>query len=84
MASLAQNGELETMLEKRMAGKHAGRIRAKGGHLDQVNCLSGYLDTVHGRRLAFAMLINQFTVASAAVNQALDAICLDLVENKID
>jgi D-alanyl-D-alanine carboxypeptidase/D-alanyl-D-alanine-endopeptidase (penicillin-binding protein 4) len=38
----------------------SGRIRAKTGTLDQTSALSGYVSSISGRHIAFAMLSNHF------------------------
>ena len=46
-------------LRRRMAGPGLkGRIQAKTGSMEGVRALSGFLETVHGETLAFALLVN--------------------------
>jgi PBP4 family serine-type D-alanyl-D-alanine carboxypeptidase len=78
--SLAVAG-IDGTLENRMRGTPAaGRILAKTGTLRQVGALAGYSSSRSGERLAFALLVNNFTVSGVEVNSAIDAICALLVE----
>ena len=46
-------------LRRRMTGPGLkGRIQAKTGSMEGVRALSGFLETVHGETLAFALLVN--------------------------
>jgi D-alanyl-D-alanine carboxypeptidase/D-alanyl-D-alanine-endopeptidase (penicillin-binding protein 4) len=66
-------------LERRMRGTPAqGRVKAKTGTRHHVNSLGGYVATVSGRRLAFAVILNHHTVANREATTAIDAICATL------
>ena len=49
-----------------------GRVRAKSGHLDDVDALAGYLDTRRHGRLTFVFLIQGTRDVDGAVTAALD------------
>lgn len=51
-----------------------GRVRAKSGHLGNVDALCGYLDTRHHGRLTFAVLVEGTRYVDDAVVSALDTI----------
>jgi D-alanyl-D-alanine carboxypeptidase/D-alanyl-D-alanine-endopeptidase (penicillin-binding protein 4) len=58
----------------RMGGSQAeGMLRAKTGTLEGVTSLSGYVETAAGDRLAFAVLVNDFT-ARRGIVRAVDAV----------
>jgi D-alanyl-D-alanine carboxypeptidase/D-alanyl-D-alanine-endopeptidase (penicillin-binding protein 4) len=59
----------------------AGRVRAKTGGMDHVNALSGYATAHSGRKLAFAIFINNHTLADADALKAIDRIVLAMIEN---
>jgi D-alanyl-D-alanine carboxypeptidase/D-alanyl-D-alanine-endopeptidase (penicillin-binding protein 4) len=54
-----------------------GRVRAKSGHLDNVNSLAGYVNTYHHGRLVFAFLVNGSPGdPDAAIVRALDRLAV--------
>jgi D-alanyl-D-alanine carboxypeptidase/D-alanyl-D-alanine-endopeptidase (penicillin-binding protein 4) len=57
----------------------AGAVRAKTGTMSGVSSLSGYADTVSGRRLVFSILTNGFVGSSAPARTLQDNLCLRLV-----
>lgn len=57
-----------------------GRIHAKTGSVAHVQTLSGYADTPGGRRLVFSFLSNNESVQDHQVHDALDGLCLAMVE----
>ena len=68
-------------LKRRMSGTKAeGRVFAKTGSLRHVNALAGYVDSVSGRRLAFAIIVNHHTRPSREVTEAMDEICALLAD----
>jgi serine-type D-Ala-D-Ala carboxypeptidase/endopeptidase (penicillin-binding protein 4) len=80
-ASLPVAGEDGTLNERLKNEKVAGRIHAKTGSVTHVRSLSGYADTVGGRRLIFSFLSNNQTGKSHEVHDALDALCLAMLES---
>ena len=61
-------------LADRMTGTPAeGNVRAKTGTLASVRALAGFVDTKAGRRLAFAIIANDFRVPVARVDEVVEA-----------
>jgi D-alanyl-D-alanine carboxypeptidase/D-alanyl-D-alanine-endopeptidase (penicillin-binding protein 4) len=66
-------------LEKRMKGTPAeGRVAAKTGTLRLANALAGYVTTVRGERLAFALVVNNHAGKGREAVAAIDAIAAAL------
>jgi D-alanyl-D-alanine carboxypeptidase/D-alanyl-D-alanine-endopeptidase (penicillin-binding protein 4) len=66
-------------LEKRMKGTPAeGRVTAKTGALRLANALAGYVTTVRGERLAFAIVVNNHEGKGREAVAAIDAIATAL------
>lgn len=57
-----------------------GRIHAKTGSVAHVQTLSGYADTPGGRRLIFSFMSNNQNVKNHEVHDALDGLCMAMVE----
>ena len=72
--SLAIAG-VDGTLEKRMKGTPAeGRVTAKTGSMSLAHALAGYVTTVRGERLAFAIVVNNHEGKSREAVDAIDAI----------
>jgi D-alanyl-D-alanine carboxypeptidase/D-alanyl-D-alanine-endopeptidase (penicillin-binding protein 4) len=70
-------------LEKRFRGTAAeGRVTAKTGTLHLAHALAGYVTTVRGDRLAFAVLVNNASGKSGEALKALDAIVVALAGSR--
>jgi D-alanyl-D-alanine carboxypeptidase/D-alanyl-D-alanine-endopeptidase (penicillin-binding protein 4) len=68
-------------LEKRMRGTPAEkRVLAKTGSSQLINALAGYLTTVRGDRLAFAMFVNNHAGQSHEAVRAMDRVAEALTE----
>jgi len=51
-----------------------GRVRAKTGHIRNVDSLSGYVESDSGRTLAFSVIVNGTPLASARTRDAIDRV----------
>ena len=68
-------------LAGRMKGSAAeGRVLAKTGTISAVSNLAGYVDTRSGRRLAFALLCQNFVGSARPWRQLQDELCAMLAE----
>ncbi|MEZ6014452.1 MAG: D-alanyl-D-alanine carboxypeptidase/D-alanyl-D-alanine-endopeptidase [Planctomycetota bacterium] len=68
-------------LASRMRGTPAeGRVHAKTGTISGVSNLAGYVTTASGRRLAFALLVQNFVGSARPWRDLQDAFCVRLAE----
>jgi serine-type D-Ala-D-Ala carboxypeptidase/endopeptidase (penicillin-binding protein 4) len=66
--------------ERRLAGTPAaGRVRVKTGSMSNVRSLAGYVETLAGEPLAFAVLNNGFDVRGSEIDARVDELLLALV-----
>jgi D-alanyl-D-alanine carboxypeptidase/D-alanyl-D-alanine-endopeptidase (penicillin-binding protein 4) len=69
-----------TLNDRMMKAGMMGRIHAKTGSVAHVQTLSGYADTPGGRRLIFSFMSNNQSVKNHEVHDALDGLCMAMVE----
>ena len=68
-------------LRNRMIGTSAhGNVRGKTGYIGSVRSLSGYVTTKDGEHLAFAMIVNNFSIPIRGVDETQEEICIELAE----
>jgi D-alanyl-D-alanine carboxypeptidase/D-alanyl-D-alanine-endopeptidase (penicillin-binding protein 4) len=68
-------------LKNRMIGTSAhGNVRGKTGYIGSVRSLSGYVTTKDGEHLAFAMIVNNFSIPIRGVDATQEEICIELAE----
>lgn len=68
-------------LENRMKGTTAaGRIQAKTGQVDHVEALSGFATTLHGERLIFSIMSDDYNSSGRAAAAIVDSLCVAMVE----
>lgn len=69
-------GGVDGSLEHRFHGiRNANRIHAKTGSLANVNALSGYIETLRGRWIAFSIMVNATPDHSEDIQKFLDRLC---------
>lgn len=74
-------GGQDGTLADRFAGIPAARrIRAKTGSLSHVAALSGYAESRDGRRLAFAIMVNNYNGSPGEIRGIIDQVCSLMVE----
>ena len=76
--SLPVAGRDGPLLRRLAATPAEGRVRAKTGTVDNVRAITGYVDTVGGELLLFAILANNFTVPASTIDAAADRALLRL------
>jgi len=79
-ASLPVAGVDGTLNERMKDTGIAGRIHAKTGSVTHVRALSGFAETPGGRRLIFSFLSNNQSVKNHEVQDALDGLCVAMME----
>lgn len=72
-ASLPVSGASDGSLRARFLDL-PGRVRAKTGHIRNVDSLAGYLTAESGRVLAFSVVVNGTPVSSASTRDAIDQV----------
>ena len=79
-ASLPVAGADGTLNERMKNSVVAGRVHAKTGSVTHVRTLSGYAETVGGRRLIFSFMANNQNGRGHETHDALDGLCLAMIE----
>jgi D-alanyl-D-alanine carboxypeptidase/D-alanyl-D-alanine-endopeptidase (penicillin-binding protein 4) len=77
---LPVGGEDGTLQHRLCCVTEAGGIRAKTGSLSRALALSGYADSKSRGRLAFAILVNNFSAPASEVRSWIDKIASTLLE----
>ncbi|OPY73193.1 MAG: D-alanyl-D-alanine carboxypeptidase DacC precursor [Syntrophorhabdus sp. PtaU1.Bin058] len=78
--SLAIAGTDGTLKKKMQSPPLQGNLRGKTGSMNHVRNLSGYVTTAGGERLAFAILINNFSTDPEIIQDIIERICLRLIK----
>ena len=69
-----QSGTLKYLFKGTVA---EGRIRAKSGGMKRVRSYAGYVQTVGGKRLAFAIIANNYTGKSSEIRKKMERLMID-------
>jgi serine-type D-Ala-D-Ala carboxypeptidase/endopeptidase (penicillin-binding protein 4) len=76
--SLPLAGVSGTLAKYMKGSKAEGNLRAKTGSISRVKSYAGYVRTVSGKRLIFAILVNNFTCTGPDMVKKLEKIMIDL------
>jgi len=82
-ASIPMAGQTGSMKGYLKGTAAAGRLSAKSGSLGAARAYAGYVDRVDGRELAFAIMVNNFTIESKDVRNKMHALMLELCQAEI-
>ena len=79
-ASLPVAGVDGTLTDRMKNAGVTGKIHAKTGSVTHVRTLSGYAETIHGRKLIFSFLSNNQGATGHEIHEAIDGLCLAMIE----
>ncbi len=79
-SSLSTSGTSGTLRNRLKKEPYKGRVRAKTGYIYKASALSGYVETLGGKTVAFSILINNFKVPNSKIKRIQDSICRTLVD----
>jgi len=71
------SGTMRKMLNGTIA---EGKIRAKTGTLAAVKSLAGYVSTLSGRKLIFAIIVNNYTCRNSVMKKQLEGVMVKMTE----
>ncbi len=78
-SSLSVSGTTGTLKRRLTKPSYKGRVMAKTGYISKASALSGYVETLSGKTLAFSILINNFKASNSKIKKIQDSICRALV-----
>lgn len=71
------SGTLKSVAKNQAA---SGRIHAKSGTMRRTKSYAGYVETISGRRLAFSMIVNNYTCTNREIVKYMEALMNELVK----
>lgn len=78
--SLAVGGESGTMASIGKGTVAHGRVKAKSGTLTRVKCYAGIVNTISGKKIAFAFLSNNFNCSTFDMKSKLEKLMIALAK----
>ncbi|MHC4358105.1 MAG: D-alanyl-D-alanine carboxypeptidase/D-alanyl-D-alanine endopeptidase [Planctomycetota bacterium] len=78
-SSLSVSGTTGTLKRRLTEPSYKGRVMAKTGYISKASSLSGYVETLSGKTLAFSILINNFKAPNSKIKKIQNSICRALV-----
>ena len=57
-----------------------GRVYAKSGTMNRIKSYSGYIDALSGKKLAFAIIVNNFTCSSSTTTEQIEKLLVEIVK----
>jgi D-alanyl-D-alanine carboxypeptidase/D-alanyl-D-alanine-endopeptidase (penicillin-binding protein 4) len=72
-----KSGTISTLC-KGAAGE--GRVNAKSGTLKNIKAFSGYVDSKSGKKIAFALIVNNFSCSSNEITSKMEKVLNALAE----
>lgn len=73
--SLPVGGQDGTLRGRMQGARVKGRVLAKTGHINYVNCLSGYIVLAPQKTVVFSFLVNNIKTSTGYINQMQDRLC---------
>jgi len=80
--SLAVAGKTGTLKNMFIGTRAENQIHAKSGSLDRVRTYNGYITSISGKKIAFSMLVNNFSCSQKNAKIQLEKLMLALAELK--
>ncbi len=79
-SSLPEAGKTGTIRGMCKGSAAEGNLRAKSGYMSGVRSYAGYVTTLSGRRLAFAMIANNYSCTPADMKRKMESLMVKMAE----
>ncbi len=80
-STLAVGGKSGTISRMWAQPEYNGRVAAKSGSMDSVLCYAGLITTRKNRKIAFCIMINNFTTTHAKLRKSIESEIGNLIDN---